>query len=64
MNLTTWLNVIAVAIAALKGVPGLPADVLGYIQVADDAITNAVAAVQKAQTGVDPTTLKPIDPVA
>ena len=63
MNIQTWLNVVTVVLAALKGVPGIPPEVIGYIQVADDAINDAITAVQQAKTAVDPTTLKQIDPV-
>ena len=63
MNLTQALQLVALGIAALKAVPQIDPKILGYIQTADDAINSALAAVQQSKQGVDPTLLKPIDPV-
>jgi hypothetical protein len=63
MNLAQSLQLVALGIAALKAVPQIDPKVMGYIQTADDAINAALAAVQKSKQGVDPTLLKPIDPV-
>ena len=63
MNLTQALQLVALGIAALKAVPQIDPKILGYIQTADDAINAALAAVQQSKQGVDPTLLKPIDPV-
>ena len=63
MNLTQALQLVALGIAALKAVPQIDPKVLGYIQTADDAINAALAAVQQSKQGVDPSLLKPIDPV-
>jgi hypothetical protein len=63
MNLTQALQLVALGIAALKAIPQVDPKILGYIQTADDAINSALAAVQQSKQGVDPTLLKPIDPV-
>jgi len=63
MNLTQALQLVALGIAALKAVPQIDPKILGYIQTADDAINAALAAVQQSKQGVDPSLLKPIDPV-
>jgi hypothetical protein len=63
MNLTQALQLVALGIAALKAIPQIDPKILGYIQTADNAINAALAAVHQAKQGVDPTLLKPIDPV-
>jgi hypothetical protein len=63
MNLTQALQLVALGIAALKAVPQIDPKILGYIQTADDAINAALSAVQQSKQGVDPSLLKPIDPV-
>lgn len=63
MNLTQSLQLIAIGIAALKAVPQIDPKILGFIQTADDAINAALAASQEAKQGVDPSKLKPIEPV-
>jgi len=63
MNLAQTLQLIAIGIAALKAVPNIDPKILGFIQTADNAINSALAAVQEAKQGVDPTKLKPIEPV-
>lgn len=63
MNLTQSLQLVALGIAALKAVPHVDPKILAYIQTADDAINAALAAVRQSKQGVDPTQLKPIDPV-
>jgi hypothetical protein len=63
MNLIHALQLVALGIAALKAVPQIDPKILGYIQTADDAINAALSAVQQSKQGVDPSLLKPIDPV-
>ena len=63
MNLTQALQLVALGIAALKAVPQIDPKILGYIETADNAINAALAAVQQSKQGVDPSLLKPIDPV-
>ena len=57
------MTAISVALATLKATTGINPEILNYIQIADDAVTQAMAAYQKAQQAVDPTALKPIDQV-
>jgi hypothetical protein len=50
-------------LAGLKATGKIDPVIMGYIETADNAINAALAAVQKAKQGVDPSLLKPIDPV-
>jgi hypothetical protein len=59
----TLLTALAAVVAALKVVPGVTGEVATWISVIENAVTNAVAAHAKAQQAVDPTLLKPVDPV-
>jgi len=59
----TLLTALAAVVAALKSVPGITGEVATWISIVDNAVTNAITAHQKAQQAVDPTQLKPIDPV-
>ncbi|HVP55740.1 MAG TPA: hypothetical protein VMU45_12170 [Candidatus Eisenbacteria bacterium] len=61
MNLQQALSLIAVGIAGLKATGKVPPDIMGFIETADNAINAALAAIQDAKAGVDPTKLKPID---
>jgi hypothetical protein len=63
MSILTILQLIAVAVAALKNVPGVTGEVAAWITVLDTAITNAVTAHQTAIAKVDPTQLHDITPV-
>ena len=63
MNVTLLLNIIGLAIAALKGIPGIDPKVLGFVQTLDDTLVAANAAHQQAQQAVDPSLLKPITKV-
>jgi hypothetical protein len=59
----TVLKALAGVIAALKVDPSLPADKLGLVQALESAAAAALLADQAAQKVVDPSTLKPIDPL-
>jgi len=59
----TLLTALAAVVAALKSAPGVTGEVATWISVVDNAATNALAAHQKAQQSVEPTQLKPIEPV-
>jgi hypothetical protein len=63
MNLTQTLRLIALGIASLKAFKQIDPKIPGYIEPADNAVNAALAAVHQAKLGVDPTLLKPIDPV-
>jgi hypothetical protein len=63
MNLQQTLSLIAIGLAAVKASGKVDPTIMGYIETADNAISAALAAVQKSKQGVDPTLLKPIDPV-
>ena len=63
MNLQQALSLIAVGLAGLKATGKIDPVIMGYIETAEHAINAALAAVQKAKQGVDPSALKPIDPV-
>ncbi len=64
MNATTYLEIIAIVIAALKAVPGVDPQVQAYIEVGDDAFNRALAAHKEAQASVDPSKLHQIEPLA
>jgi pyridoxal/pyridoxine/pyridoxamine kinase len=63
MNLQQSLSLIAIGLAGLKATGKVDPVIMGYIETADNAINAALAAVEKAKQGVDPSLLKPIDPV-
>jgi hypothetical protein len=63
MNLQQALSLIAVGLAGLKATGKIDPVIMGYIETAENAINAALTAVQKAKQGVDPSLLKPIDPV-
>ncbi|HEY4900491.1 MAG TPA: hypothetical protein VIH91_06705 [Terriglobales bacterium] len=63
MNLQQALSLIALGIAGLKATGKIDPVIMGYIETAENAINAALAAVQKAKQGIDPSALKPIDPV-
>jgi pyridoxal/pyridoxine/pyridoxamine kinase len=63
MNLQQSLSLIAIGLAGLKATGKIDPVIMGYIETADNAINAALAAVEKAKQGVDPSLLKPIDPV-
>jgi hypothetical protein len=64
MNLQQTLSLVALGLAAAKATGKIDPKILGFIETAEHAIQSALAAVQQAKTGVDPSKLKPIDPVA
>ncbi len=59
----TVLKALAGVIAALKVDPSLPADKLALVVALESAAAAALAADIAAQQKVDPTTLKPIEPL-
>jgi hypothetical protein len=59
-----WIQIANIALSAAIATGKIPPAVAGFIQTADDALTAAVGAVQQAKTAVDPSQLKPIDPIA
>jgi len=63
MNLQQSLALVSLGIAGIKATGKLDPTVLGYIETAEHAISSALAAVQQSKQGVDPSLLKPIDPV-
>lgn len=63
MNLQQTLSLIAIGLAAVKASGKVDPTIMGFIETADNAINAALAAIQKSKQGVDPTLLKPIDPV-
>ena len=64
MNLQQSLSLIAIGLAALKATGKIDPQILGFIETADNAINAALKAIQQSKQGVDPSLLKPIDPVA
>lgn len=60
---STVLQALAGVIAVLKAEPNVPQDILDLIGALDRAAQAGIAADKAAQQGVDPTTLKPIEPV-
>jgi len=64
MNLQQTLSLVALGLAAAKATGKIDPKVMGFIETAEHAIQSALAAVQEAKAGVDPSKLKPIDPVA
>ena len=63
MNLQQTLSLVALGLAAAKATGKIDPKVLGFIETAEHAIQSALAAVQEAKTGIDPSKLKPIDSV-
>ena len=63
MNLQQSLALVSLGIAGIKATGRIDPVIMGYIETAENAISAALAAVQKAKQGVDPSALKPIDPV-
>lgn len=63
MNLQTSLALISVGLAALKGTGKVDPVVLGFIEVALNAVNSALLAIRDAQAKVDPDALKPIEPL-
>ena len=59
----TVLKALAGVIAALKADPNLPADKLALVGALESAAAAALAADTAAQKVVDPSTLKPIEPL-
>ena len=67
MNTQQWLTIIQLAFAAAQAAAiaeGVDPKVLGYIQTGINATVAGVNAVKQAQTGVDPASLQPIEPIA
>ena len=63
MTLQQSLALVSLGIAGIKATGKLDPTILGYIETAEHAISQALSAVQEAKTGVDPSKLKPIEPV-
>lgn len=63
MNLQQSLSLIAIGLAGLMATGKIDPVIMGYIETADNAISAALKAVQQSKQGIDPTLLKPIDPV-
>jgi hypothetical protein len=63
MNLQQSLALVSLGLAGIKATGKLDPVIMGYIETAEHAIGAALAAVQKAKQGVDPSLLKPIEPV-
>jgi hypothetical protein len=63
MNLQQSLALVSLGIAGIKATGKLDPTILGFIETAEHAISQALAAVQEAKAGVDPSKLKPIEPV-
>jgi hypothetical protein len=63
MNLQQALALVSLGIAGIKASGRVDPVVMGYIETAENAISAALAAVQQAKQGVDPSALKPIEPV-
>ena len=63
MNLQQSLALVSLGLAGVKATGKIDPVIMGYIETAENAITAALNAVEKAKQGVDPTLLKPIDPV-
>ena len=63
MNLQQALALVSLGLAGIKATGKIDPVIMGYIETAEHAITAALNAVQQAKQGVDPTLLKPIEPV-
>jgi len=63
MNLQQSLALVSLGLAGIKATGKIDPVIMGYIETAENAITAALNAVQQAKQGVDPTLLKPIEPV-
>ena len=63
MNLQQSLALVSLGIAGIKATGRVDPVVMGYIETAENAISAALAAVQQAKQGVDPSALKPIEPI-
>jgi len=63
MNLQQALALVSLGLAGIKATGKIDPVIMGYIETAENAITAALNAVQQAKQGVDPTLLKPIEPV-
>jgi hypothetical protein len=63
MNLQQSLALVSLGLAGIKATGKIDPVIMGYIETAENAIMAALNAVQKAKQGVDPTLLKPIEPV-
>ena len=64
MNLQQTLSLVALGLAAAKATGKIDPKIMGFIETAEHAVQSALAAVQEAKTGIDPSKLKPIEPVA
>jgi hypothetical protein len=63
MNLQQALALVSLGLAGIKATGKVDPVILGYIETAENAIRAALSAVEKAKQGVDPSLLKPIEPV-
>ncbi len=64
MNAAAILAIINTAIAVLKQIPGLPAEIAGFVTIGEQVFLSAEAAFKQAQTAVVPTDVQPIQPVS
>lgn len=60
MTAAAILAIINTAIAVLKQIPGLPAEIAGFVTIGEQVFLSAEAAYKQAATAVDPTKLQPI----
>ena len=63
MTLQQSLALVSLGIAGIKATGKIDPKILGFIETAEHAIQAALEAVQEAKAGVDPSKLKPIDPI-
>jgi len=63
MNLQQSLALVSLGLAGIKATGKLDPVIMGYIETAEHAISAALSAVHQAKQGVDPSLLKPIEPV-
>ena len=63
MNLQQSLALVSLGLAGIKATGRVDPVIMGYIETAENAISAALAAVQQAKQGVDPSALKPIEPI-
>lgn len=62
MNIQAWLNIIAIALAALRAVPGISPQLLAFIADGEASLAAAIAAHNAAQTDQS-TPLTPLNPI-
>ena len=60
---TQILLLLQILVGVLKSIPGVNSEVAVWIQVIENAVTQGLAAHQKAQQAVDPSQLTPEAPI-